>query len=687
MISLQKLPFNKKTLFSVLFMILFFSFLSVYEPESLFNIVKKYVFASYQNIEFENPGRIFFSTIVFYFLTFLYSKKIGDINRFSLFIILYHLFGIFKSWTQSSHFHVIYLAILTLLFFNFANNQLQNKKINITNYLNYFVILVFVFIKSPPFTSGWAPSEWFKVSRGYFGLFAGREINSAFMTPNSIRTFFYDLTTGGIVNLFGLEAGYVLIKSFSIFIVSYAIYRIFISLNLNLIQQIFVISMFVINQDLIGGNEIIGIFEEDRFAVSFSIIALSHWYENNFKKFSLYSVLSIFTHIQIGLFWFGFVSIFELINKNKKYLRFFRIVTIVSLPVLIPTGYEFLFGSNEIVYAFNKPSSWVYAFIFQAFHVAPFEVDGIIFNDFLIRNWANGFTNIFVFACISFYLARVEKSKKLNYFLIFFIIYFPSSIILHYLDSKLSNPGNLASLFLFRHDTVFYLIILCILIKNLKDNLAISKVIIFSSLVLFCLINIHLSQATKYNTIDAQVQKTEKILKELNPEFILIEPSKELYTGGIELRTGIPTYVSQKYITNSLSNFPEWYEKLELRGRFFQGECSLFFETNLEYFIGRENNLTKCGELFFPNGDYSIFKVPEQVGFNLPAFNSSCEFTINEAENILIEERKINNLSFEIKIIYEDSSLNCTGKVIGTNLPQGAFINKDVEEIVLVADK
>ena len=223
-------------------------------------------------------------------------------------------------------------------------------------------------------------------------------------------------------------------------------------------------------------------------------------------------------------------------------------------------------------------------------------------------------------------------------------------------------------------------------LKN-KDNLEISKVIIFSSLILFCLISIHLSQATKYNTIDDQVQKTEKILKELNPEFILIEPSKELYTGGIELRTGIPTFVSQKYITNSLSNFPEWYEKLELRGRFFQGECSLFFETNLEYFIGRENNLTKCGELFFPNGDYSIFKVPEQIGFNLPAFNSSCEFTINEAENILIEERKTNNFSFEIEIIYEDSSLNCAGKVIGTNLPQGAFVNKDVEKIVLVADK
>lgn len=687
MIGLQKLTFKKIKYRLIIPILLFYYFLYNFRPESLFNIVKQYVFGGYQNIQFENPGFFLYVSIVFYFLTFFYSKKHGEMSRFFLFIVLYDLFDIFKSWTQNKYLYVVYLVLLTLFYFNISMSKSKNSEINIKNYLNYLIILGFVFVKTPPFTSGWSPSEWFKVSRGYFGLFAGRDDNSAFMTPNSTRTFLYDLTSGGIINLFGIEVGYILIKSFSIFVVSYAIYRIFKSLNLNFAQQIFVISIFVINQDLIGGNEIIGIFEEDRFAVSFSIIALSYWNENNFKKFSFYTVLSIYTHIQIGIFWFGFVTIFELFRKNKNFIKFFNIITISSLPVLIPTGYEFLFGSNEIVYAFNKPSRWVYAFIFQAFHVAPFEVDGIIFNDFLIRNWANGFTNIFVFIFVTLYLVRVVKNKKLNYFLIFFIIYFPLSIILHYFDSKLSNPGNLSSLFLFRHDTVFYLIILCILVKNLKDNFEIRKVIIFSSLILFCLINIHLSKATKYNTIDNQVQKTEKILKEINPEFILIEPSKELYTGGIELRTGIPTYVSQKYITNSLSNFPEWYEKLELRGRFFQGECSLFFETNLEYFIGRENNLTKCGELFFPNGDYSIFKVPEQIGFNLPAFNSSCEFTINEAENILIAERKTNNLSFEIEIIYEDSSLNCAGKVIGTNLPQGAFVNKDVEKIVLVADK
>ena len=367
-----------------------------------------------------------------------------------------------------------------------------------------------------------------------------------------------------------------LIKAISILLVSYAIYRIFKALELNLSQQILVISIFVLNQDLIGGNEVIGIFEEDRFAVSFSLIALSNWLEQDFKKYSIYTLLSIFTHIQIGLFWFAFVSFYELFNKNREYIKTLRLIILYSLPVVLPTGFEFLFGQDEIVYAFNKPSSWVYAFIFQAFHVAPFEVDGIVFNEFLLRNWSTGFTNVLVFSFVCQYLSTKLNNSKLKYFMYFFIIYFPLAIFLHFLDSQLSNPGNLASLFLFRFDTVFYLIILSLLVRTLKNELDISQIIIFFVIVFAGLVNVNTSQAIKYNGFDKQIKKSEAVLSQISPEFILIEPNVELYTGSIELRTGIPTYVSQKYITNSLSNFPEWYEKLELRGRFFQGECSLF---------------------------------------------------------------------------------------------------------------
>ena len=186
-------------------------------------------------------------------------------------------------------------------------------------------------------------------------------------------------------------------------------------------------------------------------------------------------------------------------------------------------------------------------------------------------------------------------------------------------------------------------------VSTLKNKLDPSLVTVYVLIILVGLINVYSSQANKYNSIDQKLQKTEKVLEQLNPKFILIEPNVELYTGSIELRTNIPTYVSQKYITNSLSNFPEWYEKLELRGRFFLGECELFVDKNLEYFLARENNSIKCGELIYPNGDYSIFKIPELKGFNLPAFNSSCKYTKEEGEKILIEEKTKSSLDFDIR--------------------------------------
>ncbi len=666
---------------------LMFFFLYNYKPKSLINIIKETIFANYQNKQILEYDIFLISTILIYCLIFLFSQKYDSVNKFILFIVAHHLFDFYVGLGLSNYFQILYLLFLVSIFFNFSLLNKKINKININSWFNFLLVLLVVFFKTPPFTSGWAPSEWFKVARGYFGLFVGRSDNSAFITPNSPRTFFYDVFTGGIVEIFDLEYGYIIIKSTSILLVAYSIYRILNALELNLGQQILVLSIFVLNQDLIGGNEVIGIFEEDRFAVSFSLIALSYWLEQDFKKYSIFTLLSLFTHIQIGLFWFAFVSIYELIRKNKEYIKTLRLIILFSLPVVLPTGFEFLFGQDEIVYAFNKPSSWVYTFIFQAFHVAPFEVDGIVFNDFLLRNWATGFTNILVFTFVCTYLATKLSNSKLKFFMYFFITYFPLSIFLHFVDSKSSYPGKLASLFLFRFDTVFYLIILSILIKTLKNDLDISQILIFFVIVLTGLVNVNTSQAIKYNNFDNQIRKSEAILSQLDPEFILIEPNIELYTGSIELRTGIPTYISQKYITNSLSNFPEWYEKLELRGRFFQGECSLFFEMNLEYFIGRENNRIKCGDLLYPNGDYSIFKVPDKAGFNLPIFNSSCQFDIKEAEKILVQERENNNLSFEISIIYEDSPLDCSGKVIGTNLPQGAFVSKDVDELVLVADK
>ena len=112
--NLQAKIINKKTYLTFFLLFLVFYFLYFYEPESLINIIKKYVFASYQNIEIEKPGIFLFASLAFYFFNFLYLKKFGTISGFSLFIILYHLFDVFKGWTQNSYLQMAYLVLIVL---------------------------------------------------------------------------------------------------------------------------------------------------------------------------------------------------------------------------------------------------------------------------------------------------------------------------------------------------------------------------------------------------------------------------------------------------------------------------------------------------------------------------------------------------------------------------------------------
>ena len=112
-----------------------------------------------------------------------------------LFLVLYDSFETFKGWSENYFTHIIYLAFALYLLFNFSPKRIEFKDLIYKNWFNYFFIFLIVLFKTPPFTSGWSPSEWFKIARGYFGIFVGRNEHSAFMTPNSPRSFLYDFVT------------------------------------------------------------------------------------------------------------------------------------------------------------------------------------------------------------------------------------------------------------------------------------------------------------------------------------------------------------------------------------------------------------------------------------------------------------------------------------------------------------
>ena len=73
--------------------------------------------------------------------------------------------------------------------------------------------------------------------------------------------------------------------------------------------------------------------------------------------------------------------------------------------------------------------------------------------------------------------------------------------------------------------------------------------------------------------------------------------------------------------------------------------------------------------------------------FNLPVFNGECIYSEAEALQELQTLREVNNLDFDINIIYQTGPVKCVGKVWGANLAQGALIDESISYIDLIVGK
>ncbi len=73
--------------------------------------------------------------------------------------------------------------------------------------------------------------------------------------------------------------------------------------------------------------------------------------------------------------------------------------------------------------------------------------------------------------------------------------------------------------------------------------------------------------------------------------------------------------------------------------------------------------------------------------FNLPAYNGLCLYSEEEALAELESLREGANLDFIINLIYQTGPAECVGRVWGSNLDQGAKIDKETKRIDLVVGK
>ncbi len=670
---------------------------SIIKPVPIFYVLRDLFLGGYSNPDIFNNtehGSIYIS-IVFYALVYslINLKKESSHKQhflyFLYYLLIYQLFEIL--FTQYISYYVNHYILYSLWGLLLADYFFREKTLefNIHKRYLYLYIAVLVFIKSPPLNFVRMSSEWMKFAGGVKGIFNYRDPMSSIVTPNSPRTFLFEFIFGGMYELLGDKVSFLVSRGFAIALISYAVIKLLSSLGLNLYQSILAVSLFFVQQDILGGNGVVGHIEEGVVALSFVLLGLSAWLDNDYRKLRTYLVIACYLHIQFGIYWVGILFVIDFYTKtltNKKLYYYIESIFFL-LPLLLFTAVQVRLSGDPIVYAFNKKASWVYSYIYQRFHLTPFAIDDLETPDWILRNWANGFSRLIFWIICCIVLLWVSENKQVNGLHLSFLIYFPLAVLLSYLDTLLESPGQITVLFLFRQDTVYNLILIGLLIKQLQINIPKSSVasICIALIMLFGLTSKYNFQYKKWVETDSQVQKTYEFLNEREYKYLLYPNFHDYTLGGIELQTNTVSFVNVRHSANDLLTFPVWYERVELRGRFYSGDCVAVKHLPFEIFIAPSEHLSKkCGALIFENDPYSVFEIVTNKSFVLPIFNGACPHTTEEALSILSKLINETNLSIEIEVIQEKGPENCKGKVWGSNLPQGANVDSEIDKIVLI---
>ena len=665
-------------------------FLPAYEGRSIYEYDENLVF------------QILFSIGYYLFFYMLWVRiKVTNTNTrllyLSYYLLTYQLIHIL--------FNQYFLGNLSLNLTNlfwlypFTKTYRFGEKINevVEKYFNLF-LFVLVYVKSPPFNFVRTADEWQKMGYGIKNIYLTKDPLSSFIAPESSRTFLFETLFGGSYLLFGDWISFLLTRGFVIALITFSLSKLLRTLKLNSFQSLVVVSIFFVQQDILGGNGVVTPIEEGLVAISLILLSVSYWLENNYKKTLITLVLSCYFHIQFGIFWVGVFFFVDLVTKsiNRGVLKTYLKIGAFLSPLIALVVRDTIGLGDPVIYAYGKKASWVYSYIFQRFHLSPFKVPEVETPKWIINNWANGFSGLIFWLIVCFILNRITTEKKLKGLQVTFLIYFPVSVLLAYVDTLLDEPGKIVIFFLFRQDTIFHLLFIALLVKHISEkdpsysNQYLNIGTIALILILFAgLVTKNQFHHKKYLSIDNEVQNTYDFLNSNQYKYVLTPPEEDNALGGIEFQTSLNSFVSTKMSVNDLGSFNKWYERVELRGRFYNGECEVFYDSPIDIFIANENSrVTSCGEKIFSNyPSYSVYRIIENMQFTLPAFNGECVYSLNSAITELEEKIDRTNLNINIQTLYQEGPAGCKGKVFGSNLEQGKIIDSSIEEIVLVVGK
>ena len=247
-------------------------------------------------------------------------------------------------------------------------------------------------------------------------------------------------------------------------------------------------------------------------------------------------------------------------------------------------------------------------------HLLPFSKDsGMVFN-FSTFEWLYGFIQLSTLFVLVIVLRMVFKQNNLLFEMslvsgVTIFLYLLISYLFPINKFILLHPFRIVSLF-----TLFsFIFIINLIITNLLNSSVLKSKFLVPLFVLIAVTNLFTKDDMKYyysNLSEYSGVHAINFVRSQEPS-IFITPTKSYksFWAGFEYRTGIPTYVIEKFTPNNLDGMTLYLERLEAVENFYKGECESLSKLSDFYFVDKVNN-NSCGSIVYEEKNFNIYTYP-----------------------------------------------------------------------------
>jgi hypothetical protein len=342
-----------------------------------------------------------------------------------------------------------------------------------------------------------------------------------------------------------------------------------------------VMSMWLIGQDIIGGEWLFSGYEAKVVAYVLVLVALRLVLLGRWPGIAtLLFALATYFHFLVGGFWFVAALVLQMLDRPREWRRLattFALYALLVAPLSGAIAWMRL-TDNSAALATDVPTpDVIYSIIREPHHQSPF-MSWAYFRD----NWLPGYATAAPMLLAAIWCARSGRERRLRItaaWLAGLLAYLFFVLLPKYLDR---DTGVLGKLYLFRPSSLIELLWLMLALAFAlqlagRHARTLRTVLLAALAPGFCYFQ---ARHVAHEVIVAGSSETWKsavasaVMRQTAPgDVVLVDPDHEWQWLDFERRTERPIWVTWKFAPTNDAELITWYRRIEQRRKVFEHGC------------------------------------------------------------------------------------------------------------------